>query len=206
MMNSTRSQTHTGRVKSPLIQLLNMPTCFCTGDILRELDSRGCIEADTFLLVDSGTISNLDLQAVWKEHEERQKKSSYNIMTSIFTHVPAETNSQNEWELALIHNEDYRILAYNDIKNLNSFSVMTTSLLENKKVSVRFDVGQSGIHICSKEVLVHFSDNYDYKDIYEDYLSKEVDNIEFGYCYYVYFNDNAYARCITVKIQQSIEL
>lgn len=187
-------------MKSPLIQLLGMPTCFCTGDILRELDSRGCIEADSFLLVDSGTISNLDLTAVWKEHEQRLKESSYNIMTSIFSHVPKSDSSSNR-ELALIHNEANRLLAYSDIKDMNTFSVMTTSLLENKKVSVRFDIAQSGIHICSKEVLVHFSDNYDYKDVYDDYLTREVDNIEFGYCYYVYFNDNAYSRRITVRLR-----
>ena len=165
---------------------------------MRELDARNCIESDSFLLVDSGTISNLDLSAVWAEHEQRQKESSYNIMTSIFSHVPINQDSLANRELALIHNEDNRILAYNDIKDSNTFSVMTTSLLENKKVAVRFDIAQSGIHICSKEVLVHFSDNYDYKDVYDDYLSKEVDNIEFGYCYYVYFNDNAYSRRITV--------
>lgn len=175
-----------------------MPTCSSTGDILRELDSRGCIESDSFVLVDAGAISNLDLKTVWREHEARQKKSSYNIMTSIFTHLPVEHDSPSAPELALIHNEDNRILAYSDIKNMNSFSVMTTSLLENKKVSTRFDIAQTGVHICSREVLVHFSDNYDYKDIYDDYLTKEVDNIEFGYCYYAYFHDNAYSRCISV--------
>lgn len=177
---------------------MSMPTCTSTGDILRELDSRGCIESDSFLLVDSGTISNIDLSTVWKEHEERQKKSSYNIMTSIFSHIPVEEETPRNHEIALIHNDHDRILAYGDIKNMNNFSVITASLLENNQVSVRFDIGQTGIHICSREVLVHFSDNYDYKDIYDDYLAKEVENIEFGYQYYGYFNDNSYARCIKV--------
>lgn len=56
----------------------------------------------------------------------------------------------------------------------------------------------AGIHMCSRDVLVQFSDNYDYKDITEDYLTNEVNNITFGYKYYAYFNDNSYACFIHV--------
>lgn len=52
--------------------------------------------------------------------------------------------------------------------------------------------------MCSRDVLVQFSDNYDYKDITEDYLTNEVNNITFGYKYYAYFNDNSYACFIHV--------
>ena len=39
------------------------------------------------------------------------------------------------------------------------------------------------------EVVMHFSDNYDYKEMCEDYLQNEVNNIDFGYRYFAYFND-----------------
>ncbi len=85
----------------------------------------------SYLNCNDNKLSNIDLSTVWKEHEERQKKSSYNIMTSIFSHIPVEEETPRTHEIALIHNDQDRILAYGDIKNVNNFSVITASLLEN---------------------------------------------------------------------------
>ena len=56
--------------------------------------------------------------------------------------------------------------------------------------------------MCNREVLVQFSDNYDYKDVTEDYLTDEVNNLTLGYKYYAYFNENSYACFIHVAFQE----
>ena len=53
--------------------------------------------------------------------------------------------------------------------------------------------------MCNREVLVQFSDNYDYKDVTEDYLTNEVNNLTLGYKYY---NENSYACFIHVAFQE----
>ena len=47
---------------------------------------------------------------------------------------------------------------------------------------------------------MHFSDNYDYKEICEDYLTNEVNNVDFGYRYYAYFNDKMYSQFVSVML------
>ena len=47
---------------------------------------------------------------------------------------------------------------------------------------------------------MHFSDNYDYKEICEDYLTNEVNNVDFGYRYYAYFNDKMYSQFVIVRL------
>ena len=56
----------------------------------------------------------------------------------------------------------------------------------------------AGIHICSREVAMHFTDNYDYNDLCEDYLRKEVTNVDFGYKYYAYFDDASFSQQVVV--------
>ncbi|KAK8790190.1 hypothetical protein WA588_000357 [Blastocystis sp. NMH] len=183
-------------VSSPIITLHYLPSCKSTGDILRELDNLSVLTGESFLLVNAGAITNLNLAPVWQEHEARLKESSFNIMTSIFTHIPYTSNALRSRDLAMILNSDNRILAYNDLKKETLFPILTKSLLENDKASVRFDIAPAGIHLCSHEVVMHFSDNYDYKEMCEDYLQNEVNNIDFGYRYFAYFNDHTYSQFI----------
>lgn len=124
-----------------------MPSCNSTGDILRELDNCGVLRGNNFVLVNAGAITNLNLAPIWKEHESRWLKSSYNAMTSVFTHIPYNSNVMRSRDLAMIVNSDNRILAYGDIKGKDFFSVLTSSLLESDSVvvSLSYDLGISSI-------------------------------------------------------------
>lgn len=53
---------------------------------------------------------------------------------------------------------------------------------------------------------MHFSDNYDYKEICEDYLTNEVNNVDFGYRYYAYFNDKLYSQFVIVGITHTLHI
>lgn len=199
-----------GVITSPVIYYYYMSNCSSTGDILREIDSRSLIESSCFLLVNCGAITNLDITELWKEQKARYKQSPFNIMTSVFTHMPYYKGVHRKRDIALALTESNQILAYKNMNESDCFSVLTESVLENNTVlssfspshvpqtSIRYDVAPAGIHMCSRDVLVQFSDNYDYKDITEDYLTNEVNNITFGYKYYAYFNDNSYACFIHV--------
>lgn len=57
-------------------------------------------------------------------------------MTSVFTHIPYNSNVMRSRDLAMIVNADNRILAYGDVKGKDFFSVLTSSLLESDSVDV----------------------------------------------------------------------
>lgn len=114
---------------TPVIRLEYMPSCTSAGDIVRELDSSSILTGDHFVLVGAGVISNIDLAPIWKEHVNRWNKSTYNCMTSVFTHIPY-VKTERSRDLSIILDKEDRILAYDDLKEKTAFSVLTSSLLE----------------------------------------------------------------------------
>ena len=120
-----------------------MSNCSSTGDILREIDSRSLIESNCFLLVNCGAITNLDITELWKEQTARYKQSPFNIMTSVFTHMPYSKGVHRKRDIALALTESNQILAYKNMNDSDCFSVLTESVLDNN--TVRF-LASSHVH------------------------------------------------------------
>lgn len=57
---------------------------------------------------------------------------------------------------------------------------------EHPRLSIRSDLSNTHIAVASPEVLIHFSDNYDYKDIYEDYVRNEAQNHDLGWRFFTH--------------------
>lgn len=127
-----------GVITSPVIYYYYMSNCSSTGDILREIDSRSLIESSCFLLVNCGAITNLDITELWKEQKARYKQSSFNIMTSVFTHMPYYKGVHRKRDIALALTESNQILAYKNMNESDCFSVLTESVLENNTVLSSF--------------------------------------------------------------------
>ena len=123
-----------GVITSPVIYYYYMSNCSSTGDILREIDSRNLIESSCFLLVNCGAITNLDITELWKEQKARYKQSPFNIMTSVFTHMPYYKGVHRKRDIALALTESNQILAYKNMNESDCFSVLTESVLENNMV------------------------------------------------------------------------
>ena len=123
-----------GVITSPVIYYYYMSNCSSTGDILREIDSRSLIESSCFLLVNCGAITNLDITELWKEQKARYKQSPFNIMTSVFTHMPYYKGVHRKRDIALALTESNQILAYKNMNESDCFSVLTESVLENNTV------------------------------------------------------------------------
>lgn len=119
------------QILHPAIQLLQMSECYSTGDVLRTIDNMGIIESPSFLVMDAGAVTNIDLNAIWKEFDKRYKQSTYNVMTSVFTHIPCESGKKTEQDLVMVLNDDDRILAYGQLLSNEPFSILTSSALDN---------------------------------------------------------------------------
>jgi len=55
------------------------------------------------------------------------------------------------------------------------------------------DVAETGIYICSPQVAIHFSDNYDYSSLRNHYIKNEVANIDMGWRFNVHIVSSCYA-------------
>ena len=70
-------------------------------------------------------------------------------------------------------------------------------LLEHEEAVARYDLVDTGIDLCSPEVLVQVSDNYDYQHLRTDYLANELVNLELGFRFYIHELRNGYAARIS---------
>lgn len=55
------------------------------------------------------------------------------------------------------------------------------------------DVAETGIYVCSPQVAIHFSDNYDYSSLRNHYIKNEVANIDMGWRFNVHILTGCYA-------------
>ena len=49
-------------------------------------------------------------------------------------------------------------------------------LKEQERAVLRYDLLDCNIDICSPEVLIQIADNYDYQDLRQDFVRREVQN------------------------------
>lgn len=148
------------------VQLLETPDeCKGAGDVLRFVDSMNIIK-DTFVLVDGALVSNMDLKAVLAAHKAR--KSDDLLMTCVFRHCAPWNLSRSERDdLLLVLGEDQQVLSYQCTAGRRSAAVATSALSVHSKVTLRTDVMDSGVYICSPKVPLEFTEHFDALSIAE---------------------------------------
>lgn len=89
-----------------------------------------------------------------------------------------------------------QLLVYDNDVEEGEVSLPVQQLAEHTQVEFRYDLLDTQVDVCSPEVLVHFSDNYDYQDVRLDYLRNEVQNADLGWKYFAHVIENEYAARI----------
>eukprot|EP00937_MAST-01D_sp_MAST-1D-sp2_P006801 g6801.t1 len=175
------------------IRCIKQPQCLSAGDALREVDNMGIIRSDPFVLVAGDVVSNVDLAPIIEAHKARKKKGGA-IMTTLFKQAGTLHPTRPLFDdlVLVLDNATQQILHYDcrrdaadedpDEKGRGGVSLPTTLLFDegHANVQFRYDLLDTHIDICSPEVLVQFSDNFDYQDIRRDFLYNEVQNFELG--------------------------
>lgn len=151
------------------------------GDALRELDKRSVVESNPFILIHGDTITNVDLSEAIEAHVARQAEDSSAILTMILKTPPNHRSCLDDLIVGVDPNQSDRILLYgNDAEECNVtipcsfFSSHCTSLV------VHTDLLDAGIDICSTEVLLKFSDEFDYRHIRSQFVANAVAEEEEG--------------------------
>lgn len=162
------------------IECVSSSTCFSAGDALRELDSLGVVRSDPFLLMSSDSICNFKLEDALNFHKEKRKDDPNMIMTSILKRTKSHVKPVSDDLVVAYDTATSQIVIFeNDLKS-STCKLPTEILVEHPHIQFTTGLLDCHIDVCSPEVLVQFSDNFDYQDIRKDFIKNEVVNFELG--------------------------
>ncbi|KAJ8919240.1 hypothetical protein NQ315_003823 [Exocentrus adspersus] len=147
------------------VHIIVSESCRSLGDCLRDIDAKGLLRG-SFVLLEPGTISNIQLLPLIKKHNELMKVDKGTAMTVIFQEAGVNHISRcPQEELLVAINSQNRILSYKKMwKNKErKLDFPLEIFLENPCVSLMHNLKDTHIAICSPSVLPLFSDNFDFQ-------------------------------------------
>jgi translation initiation factor eIF-2B subunit epsilon len=163
------SKWHPSAPASPFNSLeIVKTTARSVGDALRDLDARDLITGD-FLLVHGDLVSNLPIDAALAAHRARRTADKNAIMTMILragglgSH---RTKSKGITPVFVIDPTKNRCLHYEEMHLLqaNKYVNIDPELLTtHTEMEIRTDLIDSGIDICTPDVLALWAESFDYE-------------------------------------------
>lgn len=155
--------------------------CVSAGDALRFIDQRNVVRGD-FVLVSGDTVSNMSLKEVIQAHKERRKTDKLAVMTMVLKRskpspITHQTRLGNDELLLVIDPESKQLLYYADgqssrLQRGSTRQVVLDRSMYIDRSSIRLynDLQDCYIDICSPEVLLLFTDNFDYQQLRRDFV------------------------------------
>lgn len=138
------------------------------GDAMRDLDARNLITGD-FLLVHGDLVSNLPIDAALAAHRARRYANKNAIMTMVLREGGLgdhRTKSNGITPVFVLDPTKNRCLHYEEMNPLQSNKYLSLDpdlLAENLEIEIRTDFIDSGIDICTPDVLALWAESFDYE-------------------------------------------
>lgn len=133
---------------------------------MRELDALGVIRSDPFILINGDVISNMNLKKAIAFHKNRRQEDSNCIMTVVLKQVQQQGVGvrplHDDLVVAMDRHSSQLLLFDNSIAD-SSVSVPAEIFAAHPALTLRTDLLDCQIDICSPELLLQFSDNFDYQ-------------------------------------------
>lgn len=170
-------------------------SCCSPGDALRELDSSGLIRSDPFILLSGDVISNVNLKSAILFHREKRKGDPDAILTMCLKPVKYSDNLRPACDDLFVglDSKTSRVLLFDNEMERDNISLPLEIINNHPLIDFRYDFLDCHIDICSPEVLLQFSDNFDYLDIRKDFVRNEVINWDLGMHIYGFVIHDEYA-------------
>lgn len=195
--------------KTKSIKLINCEEANGFGDCLRKLNSKKVIDEKLdIILIKSLVIANFDLEKIYKVHLENKKKDKNCIMTSVLKTYKNQINFLTNYDKnILIHDKKTnQILQYENLMDLNRITInenlkfKINNKIENATANtycIRSDLFDSGIDICSAEVLERFGENFDFNSLRDDFYKATICNEIYQDTFYLHeLTENDYVGLI----------
>jgi translation initiation factor eIF-2B subunit epsilon len=147
------------------VTCLSSSACLSAGDALREIDSMGVIRSDPFILISGDVVSNMNLKAAIDFHRERKRVDNNAIMTVALKRVQNGAGIRpvmDDLVVAMDRSTQQLLLFENDLSK-KGVSIPLELMAEHPGLSLRSDLLDCQVDVCSPELLLQFSDNFDYQ-------------------------------------------
>ena len=147
------------------VTCLSSSSCLSAGDAVREIDSMGVIRSDPFILISGDVVTNMNLKAAIEFHKERRKADSNAVMSVTLKRVQRNAGIEpvmDDLVIGMDRTTQQVVLFENDISK-KDVSIPLEIMAEHPCLSVRTDLLDCHVDICSPELLLQFSDNFDYQ-------------------------------------------
>lgn len=171
------------------LRVLDMRGCGSSGDVLRELDQRGAIKSDPFVMTTGDSVCSIDcVRDAIAEHQARKAAGADATLSLILCEGGTRmrehgTPVSSEDVIVALAAGSCRVVAWRGAAHAggpSSFEVSARTLAECGSVEVRADLIDARVDICSPEVLWRYSENFDYQHPRHDFVANEVANVELG--------------------------
>lgn len=198
---SSTSLSSPSSVSPFAVKVVKDVTLSNAGDALREIDKRNVIQSEPFVLINGDVITNVNLKEAILAHQERRKRDSAAILTMLLKpvggvtrhHQPQPTDLPSyEYEYSPLRSasEDlviatdptrqHRVLLYHDTSTDATSSIPCSFFQSHPQLDVRTDLLDSGIDLCSPDVLARLADEFDYRDLRKEFVANSVAEEEEG--------------------------
>lgn len=193
--------------KNVKIEPIISKDCMSVGDAMRMMDHKDLIKSD-FVLVSGDVVTNMDLKRALEEHEKRRESDKSAIMTMVLKsgmYSDHRLRLGDLGALTVIDASTKRLLRFEENRDSDVFNYerkqkdinLDLSVFDGRKnVSLRADLIDTGIYICSTEVLMLFSDNFDYQNVRKDFVTGVLSEEELGNKLYMHEVHDRYATRI----------
>ncbi|KAL3149193.1 hypothetical protein ABBQ32_002021 [Trebouxia sp. C0010 RCD-2024] len=173
------------------LTVLTAAACLSPGDALRFVDQKDLMKND-FVFVTGDVVASFDLQTALASHKQRQAADRHAIMTMVMQ--SAHNTYHRTWSgdtetLVLLEPQVNRLIRLEDMDSSNS---KKSTILDAEHFSghndlmLRTDLLNLHVYICAPEVLLLFSDNFDYQNVEQDFISGVLSEEELGNTIHVY--------------------
>ncbi|KAK9841354.1 hypothetical protein WJX74_004422 [Apatococcus lobatus] len=182
------------------VHIVVSTNCRSAGEALRLIDQKDVIKSN-FILVSGDVVANLNIQPALQQHRTRRESDPNSIMTLLMKPAAHADHARRLGDHALMVAVDpisQRLLSYvqhGPASRHNSHGVKIDADLfgERDAIQMRTDLLDTHICICAPEVLVLFSDNFDFQNIRRDFVSGVLSEEELGNKLHVYIIQHDYA-------------
>lgn len=172
-------------------------SCLSVGEALRIVDQRNVIRSD-FILLSSDVVSNVDIKEAIQAHKRRREADKLAIMTMV-TRKASDRHRRHRLGCngltVAMDPEDGRLLAYQEgtLRGAEAMRLYPSITEGRNCVQVCTDLLDCQIDICAPEVLMLFTDNFDYQQLRRDFVCGVLSEEELGNKIYVHELERGYA-------------
>ncbi|CAM9510083.1 unnamed protein product, partial [Discosporangium mesarthrocarpum] len=134
------------------------------------------------LLADSFNTNFRPISSDMPKHKEKKKDDPLTIMTMCFKEVGTESSIRPIMDNLVVGMDKgtNQVVLYNNHMDVSRVDLATALMEEHTEIQLRSDLMDCNVDVCSPEVLVQISDNFDYQDIRQHFVANEAANHELG--------------------------